>query len=309
MLNKEKKVYVLLLIILTSCFVNVIISQDIKSSFDHYSFMDKLPRDYSYYLSHYNETVNIINDSSILWCDKEFPYWRFLVANVALLEPDSVIKQIWNAAYSNSPHSACGFYSFIFERSFDSGYLARSPIVYYYLHNEKPYFDSICDKLFSAYNQSIVEELKVIITDDHGRGVRDMNEAQFIRDSINQIKLAKIIKHIGKYPGRSVVGNNLDDVAWLVIQHAPLKYQERYLPLIIEAVNNKDLKPMYLAYTIDRINMFKELPQIYGTQYTFENEIKILYPVKNIDSVDLLRKSVGLGGLKEYLVENSIIIK
>jgi len=55
--------------------------------------------------------------------------------------------------------------------------------------------------------------------------------------------------------------------------------------------------------------MFNDLPQIYGTQYTFENEINVLYPVKDIHAVDAMRKSVGLGPLKKYMEENNIVLE
>lgn len=275
----------------------------------YYPFMNKLPRDYTYYKTGYDESKKIIEDPAVIWTEKEYPYWRYLVANIGLLAPDSFIKQIWNEAYANSPHSACGIYAFIFEKQFVPEYLTRSPVVYFYLHNEKMFFDSICNELFSKYDASLIDELRVIVTDDHGRGGRELNTDQFIRDSINQIKVAKIIKRLGKYPGRSMVSNNLEDVAWLVIQHAPPEYQIKYLPVIRQAVAEKDLKPLYLAYTIDRINMGKELPQVYGTQYVMEGDKNIMYPIENLGNIDELRKSVGLGPLKKYMEDGKIYFK
>ncbi len=219
-----------------------------SSGIQYYPFMNKLPRDYTYDKTGYDDSKKIIDDPTVIWTEKEQPYWRYLVANIGLLAPDSLVKQIWNEVYNNSLHSACGMYAFLFEKPFVPKYLTRSPVVYYYLHHEKNYFDSICNHLFSTYDVSIIEELRVIVTDDHGRGNRELNKDQSLRDSINQLKVARIIKRLGKYPGRSMVGNSLEEVAWLVIQHAPPDYQEKYLPFIKEAVKEKNLAPKYLAY-------------------------------------------------------------
>lgn len=275
----------------------------------YYPFMNKLPRDYKYYKTGYDESKKTIEDPTIIWTEKEFPYWRYMVANIGLLAPDSLIKEIWKEVYENSPHSACGMYSFLFERPFVPEYLSNAPVVYYYLHNEKMFFDSTCNGLYSKYDSSVILELRVIVTEDHGRDKRELNIDQFRRDSINQIKVAKMIKRLGKYPGRSVVSNNLEDVAWLVIQHAPLVYQEKYLPFIKKAVLEKDLAPKYLAYSLDRINMAKDLPQVYGTQYVYEEDKNIMYPIEDMTHVDQLRKSVGLGPLKKYMEEAKIYFK
>ena len=200
-------------------------------------------------------------------------------------------------------------YSFLFQQPFVPEYLSRAPVVYFYLHNEKMFFDSICNALYSKYDSSVIFELRVIVTDDHGRGHRELNKDQYSRDSINQIKVEKMIKRLGKYPGRSLVSNNLEEVAWLVIQHAQPEYQIKYLPVIQNAVAEKDLKPLYLAYTIDRINMGTDLPQVYGTQFTMEGDRNIMYPIQDLSKVDILRKSVGLGPLKEYMEETNTYFK
>ncbi len=165
----------------------------------YYPFMNKLPRDYTYYKTGFDESKAIIEDPTIIWSEKEFPYWRYLLSNVGLLAPDSLIKKIWSEAYENSPHATCGFYSYLFEQPFVNDYLTRAPVVYFYLHNEKVFFDSICNELYSKYDSSVILELSVIVTDDHGRGKRELNKDQFLRDSINQIKVARIIKRLGKY--------------------------------------------------------------------------------------------------------------
>ena len=274
---------------------------------NYYPFMDKLPKDYKYYISDYKEAQNILYDSSIIWSQKEYYYWRYFVSNIALLSSDSIVKKIWNEAYLNSPHAMCDFYSWIFNQPFDSKSFHQSPVAYYYLHNEKGYFDCICNDLYSRYDSTVIRKLWVVITDDHGRGKREIGKVQNTRDSINQLKVSSIIKDLGKYPGRSLVGTSQEEIAWLVIQHAPTEFQEKYFPYIEEAVNNHELNPKYLAYSIDRLNMAKGIPQIYGTQYSFVEGLNKLYPVQDMRNIDTLRKSLGLEPIKKYMDHNKII--
>lgn len=135
----------------------------------------------------------------------------------------------------------------------------------------------------------------------------DLWRRQLIRDSINQIKIARIIEKKG-YPGNKMVGNDLAGITFLVIQHAPLEYQKKYMPVVWQAVHAGQLDKKYYAYLLDRVNMFEKKKQIYGTQVVFNQNIKSLelYPVEDIQYVDERRKQVGLGPLKEYLKEFGI---
>jgi len=66
------------------------------------------------------------------------------------------------------------------------------------------------------------------------------------------------------------------------------------------------LNPKYLAYSVDRINMAKGLPQVYGTQFIEKDNQRILYRLEDANTVDEERKSVGLTSLK-YMDESKII--
>ena len=292
-------------------FALMLLHSEIKAQLDdtsfiqYFPFMNELPHDYTYYETGYHESKVAIEDTSVIWSDKEYPYWRFFIANIALLAPDSIIKGIWNEAYHNNPYSICDFYSYIFELPFNAKHFHESPVAYFYLHSEKTYFDSICNQLYSHYDSSLINKMRIIVTDDNGRGNRVLNPTQGKKDSINQIKIASIIEHLGKYPGRSLVGS-LQEVGWLVIQHAPTEYQVKYLPYLKKAVEAKDLKPKYLAYTLDRINMAKDQPQVYGTQFLQVGNKNVLYKVQDLSRIDAFRKSVGLEPLKTYMEANTI---
>lgn len=121
------------------------------------------------------------------------------------------------------------------------------------------------------------------------------------QDSLCMIEVDKIIAAHG-WPGKSLVGNKANSAVWLVIQHAPLETQEKYLPLLQESVQNKESRGSHLALLEDRIEMYNERPQIYGSQMTTNKETGNyeVYNLKDPKNVDKRRAEVGLGPLADY---------
>lgn len=69
-----------------------------------------------------------------------------------------------------------------------------------------------------------------------------------------------------KYIGKSMVGDEYSSTMFLVVQHADLEHQEKYLPVIHQAVINEELNPTPLKMLIDRIYSKKYGYQIFGSQ-------------------------------------------
>lgn len=168
-----------------------------------------------------------------------------------------------------------------------------------------------CDSVYSKFNKDLQKQLKIIITNDQKfrstEASKDDWEKQNEIDSLNIIEVEKIIKIYG-YPGKNLVGSVYSETAFIVIQHASLGIQEKYLSIIKEAATKRQIRKSLCALLIDRINMRKGIPQIYGTQLEFDKlsgKYK-LYPIENIKNVDNRRKEVGLDTLRKYLKENNI---
>jgi hypothetical protein len=85
-------------------------------------------------------------------------------------------------------------------------------------------------------------------------------------DAQNIIRIEAIIEKYG-YPGNKLVGNKYESIAWIVIQHAELSYQEKLLPIIHETVLCGELPKAPLQMLIDRIYVKKTNVQIFGSQY------------------------------------------
>jgi len=127
-------------------------------------------------------------------------------------------------------------------------------------------------------------------------------EQQNALDSRNRQRLDEIVKEHG-WPKRSVFGEEASGVAFLVVQHAELDYQKKYLPLIKEAVTQKEARRSDLAMLEDRILTREGKKQIYGTQFRLNQKTKLmeLYPIEDEENVDARRVGVGLEPIAQYV--------
>lgn len=98
------------------------------------------------------------------------------------------------------------------------------------------------------------------------------------------------------------VGSTANSTLFLVIQHADHELQEKYLPMMRQAVEDGNADASRLALLEDRIALGNGQPQIYGSQIGTDNETgqAFVFPMINPDSIDVRRASVGLGTMKDY---------
>lgn len=128
-----------------------------------------------------------------------------------------------------------------------------------------------------------------------------------IADSINTIKVVKILKEYG-WLGAYQVGSRGALTIFLVIQHAPFEVQKKYLPMMRDAVASKKAHANNLALLEDRVALKEGQKQIYGSQVQMNKETgrAELLPLEDPDNVDKRRAAVGLGSLADYLREFGI---
>ena len=122
------------------------------------------------------------------------------------------------------------------------------------------------------------------------------------KDSINLIKVKKILDERG-WLGADIIGRQGNATLFLVIQHADLETQEKYLPMMREAVKKGNAIPSSLALLEDRVALRQGKKQIYGSQMLRDPETGFYYvaPLKDPDNVDKRRKKVGLRKLQDYI--------
>ncbi|PAM92203.1 hypothetical protein B4N84_25675 [Flavobacterium sp. IR1] len=180
------------------------------------------------------------------------------------------------------------------------------------------------DVLEANYDKPLQKELLDIYTDDQGirhefmkiykekgkesKSFDSINNLMGYKDSINLIKVMKILDHKG-WVGADVVGSQANQTLFLVIQHADLQYQQKYLPMMREAAKTGKAKPSALAYLEDRVALREGRKQIYGSQILTNPTTKkpFFAPLEDPDNVDKRRAAVGLGPLADYAVKSNIV--
>lgn len=121
---------------------------------------------------------------------------------------------------------------------------------------------------------------------------------------INEETLNRIEEIIAEHgwPKKSDVKGSAASTVFLIIQHADLDVQLKYLPMMKEAVANGEANGSSLALLIDRTNLRQGIKQIYGSQIGRDKETGDMYvqALDDPDNVEDRRKEIGLGPLSEY---------
>lgn len=127
----------------------------------------------------------------------------------------------------------------------------------------------------------------------------------------NAIILDKIINTIG-YPTIDKVGKEASEAAWLIIQHSigyP-DFMKRCAEQLQNAVKENQADPIHLAYLTDRIAVFEGNPQLYGTQFDWDEKGNLSPNLfDDLQMVNQRRQSIGLNSLEEQteMIRNRII--
>ena len=128
--------------------------------------------------------------------------------------------------------------------------------------------------------------------------VRHMKQA----DSLNLVEVERILSRFG-WLSSAKIGLEANRASFMVIQHADLVVQEKYLPLMSEAVKQGALKASSFALLQDRMALRKGQKQIYGSQVAWNMKTNQYYvmAMENPDQVDQRRASVGLVPIAVYI--------
>ena len=120
----------------------------------------------------------------------------------------------------------------------------------------------------NKFDKELIYQLNELLEADQkfrNENFKEKLNEQTKADELNMIKAEETINKYG-YPGKTMAGNKFDHVIWIVIQHSSLIYQEKYLPLIAKAVEQKELGKTPLRMLLDRIYAKKTGSQIFGSQ-------------------------------------------
>jgi hypothetical protein len=122
------------------------------------------------------------------------------------------------------------------------------------------------------------------------------------QDSLNLLKITHILDTKG-WVGSDKVGGQANQTLFLVIQHSPLKTQEKYLPMMREAVKKGNASANNLALLEDRVALGQGKKQVYGSQIYRDEKTNRFYvaPLLDPDNVDKRRAEAGLGPIAGYV--------
>jgi hypothetical protein len=157
---------------------------------------------------------------------------------------------------------------------------------------------NIADKIVGLKNADLELRRKLVesgrLGEGYGREMQDLHNR-------NAQVLDEIVNEIG-YPTVEKVGEEANEAAWLVIQHAIGKpeFMRKCLELLEKEVSDGRANPQQMAYLTDRIAVFEGRPQLYGTQFDWDKNSELSpNSVDNPDKVNERRKAIGLNTLEE----------
>jgi len=159
-------------------------------------------------------------------------------------------------------------------------------------------YKSIADKLIEMQNADLACREKLVQNRQLGEGYNE--EMKELHEKNAKI-LNNIIDTIG-YPTIDKVGIKANEAAWLIIQHSISQpaLMKKCAALLKSEVRENKASPQNLAYLTDRIAVFEEKLQLYGTQFDWDENGNLspnLYD--NLTKVNERRKSIGLNTLEE----------
>lgn len=152
-----------------------------------------------------------------------------------------------------------------------------------------------------AANPRLVRQLQVtdsLFHHRHGKMINRINAALYDNQKAEQLRRSLfeadsvLFQEIGKliesgYPTKRQLQDAVA-IPFYIISYAPAHFRGRYLDVFLEAAERGDLTQSTLAYFIDKLEVAKGEPQVYGTQ-RYYNEKKELVPYPVRDSTDLMR--------------------
>lgn len=147
--------------------------------------------------------------------------------------------------------------------------------------------DQYCDSIYTTIDQ--------VIARDQGVRTGDISENMQDVDLQNQTIMVSIFE---KCPNAfaDLENGQVRDL-WFVAQHSDTELMAYYYPWFYQAVEEGRMSERTFALMIDRLLMYNNYPQVYGSQI----RDGALYSVRDPEGLDALRASIGLEPIDDYL--------
>ncbi|MDX1628239.1 MAG: DUF6624 domain-containing protein [Fulvivirga sp.] len=127
--------------------------------------------------------------------------------------------------------------------------------------------------------------------------------AKITKTDSNNLVVVKQILDTHGWLSSEQIGSTANSTLFLVIQHSNQETQEKYLPMMRQAVKDNKANSQSLALLEDRIALGKGELQVYGSQIGKDSDTGEMFvlPLIEPELVNERRASVGLGPIEEYI--------
>lgn len=159
-------------------------------------------------------------------------------------------------------------------------------------------YNEIAKKIIELKNADLEFREKLIESGQLGEGY---NEEMANLHNKNAKTLNEIINKIG-YPTVDKVGKEANEATWLIIQHSigQPNFMKKCVKLLEIAVHQNEANSKNLAYLTDRIAVFENKPQLYGTQFDWDESGELSPNLfDDLKKVNQRRKAIGLNSIEE----------
>ncbi|MFL5762978.1 MAG: DUF6624 domain-containing protein [Bacteroidia bacterium] len=165
---------------------------------------------------------------------------------------------------------------------------------------------TLLDSVYRNHHSFRLEEVSV--KNQYGEGSPQLEEIRKTirqKDSLNILIIRGVLDKYG-WLGRNVAGFIGNYTIALVMEHADLKTQEEYLPLIRKAFKDGKLEPFDYAMLEDRVALREGKKQTYGSVVVNIGGKNYVAPIEDPANLDKKRKEVGLNRMNDYLSDWNI---
>lgn len=151
-------------------------------------------------------------------------------------------------------------------------------------------------------DQAVRKDIQTIQT-KYGPNSHQMDSVMKLMRGVDTINTKKVVNILDNHGWLSIddIGEKANLAIFLVIQHSNSKTQQKYLPLMREAVKQGKAKPDQLALLEDRVLTNQGKPQLYGSQVrSIAGGKYAFYPIADEKNVNQRRAEMGLEPLEQY---------
>jgi hypothetical protein len=119
-------------------------------------------------------------------------------------------------------------------------------------------------------------------------------------DSARTRRMREILRTKG-WPGRSMVGREGAEAAWLIVQHSDSPEFQAEALRAIDAAAPGEVEPQARALLVDRVRTKQGKPQLYGSQFDVRGGRLVAFPIEDEAHLDERRAAVGLPPMADYV--------